>query len=328
MNQNRRRVLRHISGAAAWTAMLPHALQAAQDGFPSGPLRFVVPLNPGSGGDGSTRFIAERLGKLLGQPAVVENRPGGDFIIGVQALLNAPPDGHTLMMLSATAMVVNPIIRKDLPYDPLRDIRPLLATVNGTAALVTGAGSRFRTVADVMNAARKTPQSVSMGYYAQLYRVGGLMMEDMGKVRFSHVPYKGFTQESTDLIGGTLDLAFVDAGAALPAIRSGRLRALAVASRRRHPDLPEIPTLDERGFSGLDLPIWVGYGVSSKVPQARSEVLQRALLHVVSQPDFRAYTSQNGSLEVLALPGKELERRIAAETARYRRLLESAEKAG
>ncbi|MFC4521434.1 Bug family tripartite tricarboxylate transporter substrate binding protein [Cupriavidus pinatubonensis] len=324
MNQIRRRVLRHIGGAAAWAAMLPHASHAAQDGFPSGPLRFVVPLNPGSGGDGSTRFIAERMGKLLGQPAIVENRPGGDFIIGVQALLSAPPDGHTLMLLSATSMVINPIIHKDLPYDPLRDISPLATTANGTAALVTGTGSRFRTVADVMNAARKDPRSVSMGYYAQLYRVGGLMMEDMGKVRFSHVPYKGFTQESTDLIGGALDVAFVDAGAALPSIRSGRLRALGVASKRRHPDLPEVPTLDERGFPDLDLLIWVGYGVSAKVPQARAEVLQRALLQVVSQPDFRAYTSQNGSLEVLALPGKEVERRIAAETIRYRRLLENA----
>lgn len=328
MNQQRRRALRQIGGTMAATMLDAGVARAAQGQFPFAPLRFIVPVGPGSSADSSTRYIAERIGRMLGQPAIVENRPGADFLIGVQALLAAPPDGHTLMLISQTSMVVNPIIHKNLPYEPLRDIRPLVASVGAAATLVTGARSRFRSVADVLAAARQAPRTVSMGYYGQFYRVGGLMMEDMGKVRFSHVPYKSPPQEISDLIGGSLDVAFIDTGAALPLVRSGQLRALAVSSLSRQADLPDVPTLHESGLRGFDLFIWIGYGVSAKVPEARAQALQAALGRVMAQPDFRSFSARNGNMRVLATPGQELAQRIAAESARFRDLLEAAERGG
>jgi tripartite-type tricarboxylate transporter receptor subunit TctC len=329
MQDNRRNALRKIGAAfAAGSAgglLTPAARAQTPAKFPSSPLRFIVPVGPGSGADSSTRFIAERMGKLLGQPAIVENKPGGDYVIGVQALLNAPPDGHTLMMISQTSMVVNAIINKGFAYEPLRDIRPLVASAGGSPVLVTSAGSKYHSVADVVAAVRKEPRSVTMAYYGHFYRVCGLMMEEIGKLQFSHIPYKGASQAITDLVGGSVDLSFVDAGAALPMLRSGRLRALAVSSKSRHPDLPDLPTLDQSGFPGYDMFIWIGYGISSKVPDAQAQVLQSALMKVISQPDFAAFSTQNGNFSVLNMPGKELAVRIAAETERFRGLLQAAE---
>lgn len=329
MQDNRREALRKIGAAlAAGTGgglLTPAARAQATAKFPSSPLRFIVPVGPGSGADSSTRFIAERMGKLLGQPAIVENKPGGDYVIGVQALLNAPPDGHTLMLISQTSMVVNAIINKGFAYEPLRDIRPLVASVGGAPVLVTSASSRFHSLADVVAAARKEPRSVNMGYYGHFYRVCGLMMEEIGKLHFSHIPYKGASQALSDLVGGAVDLGFVDVGAAMPMLKSGRLRALAVSSKSRHLDLPDVPTLDQSGFPGYDMFIWIGYGISSKVPEAQAQVLQSALMKIIAQPDFATYSAQNGNLTVLNMPGKELAVRIAAETERFRGLLQAAE---
>lgn len=328
MHSDRRRALRRMGQAAAGCAAfatLPGWAQAPA-AFPSAALRFIVPVGPGSGADTSTRFIAERMGKLLGQPAIVENKPGGDFVIAVQALLNAAPDGHALMLISQTSMVVNPVINKSLPYEPLRDIRPLIASTGGNVALVTGENSKFKTVAGVVAAARKEPGSVSMGYYGHFYRVGGLMMEEAGKLRFSHVPYKGAAQEMADLVGGALDLAFIDVGTAMPLIKGGRLRALGVTGKTRNPEIPEVATLDESGFPGYELFIWVGYGVSRKVPEHTARILEAALTKVIDSPDYRAFAAQNGGLTVLSMPGKELSSRIISETERFRALIESAER--
>ena len=326
---DRRNLLQVLGAAAACFGLQPLAAIAQiatgkEDNFPSMPLRIIVPLGPGSGADASTRFIAERLSKLLKQPVIVDNRPGGDLIIGTQAMLNAPPDGHTIALLSQSTMVVNAILNKDLPYQPQRDIRPLVASSGGTAVLVTGAASKISSMEDVISLSRQSPKSLNLGNYGQTYRTAGLMMEDIAKLQFTHAPYKGVAPVINDLVGGTLHLAFMDPGAAVPLVKAGKLRALATTGRDRHPAMSEIRTLRESGFPGYEMVMWIGYGVSRKVPESRAQVLQAAFMKIVGDPEFAQFSQKNGQLQVLNTPGSELEKRISSETERFRGLLEAA----
>ena len=326
---DRRNLLQVLGAAAACFGLQPlsaiaQTVSGKEDNFPSTPLRIIVPLGPGSGADASTRFIAERLGKLLHQPVVVENRPGGDYVIGTQAMLNAPADGHTLLLISQTSMVVNSILNKELPYDPMRDIRPLVASAGGSVVLVTGSNSKLQSMTDVIQTSQRSPKSLNMGYYGQFYRVAGLMMEDMGKLQFTHAPYKGPSPVINDLVGGILDMAFMDAGTAIPLIKAGRLRALATTGRERHAAFSNIPTLHESGFPNYDLFIWVGYGVNRKVPEKHVQILQSALMKVIAQPDYAEFSEKNGNMVVMNTNGPNLGKRIVAETERFRRLIEAA----
>ena len=326
---DRRNLLQVLGAAAACFGLQPlsaiaQATTGKEEIFPSSPMRIIVPLGPGSGADASTRFIAERLSKSLKQPVIVENRPGGDYVIGTQAMLNAPADGHTLLMISQTSMVVNSILNKELPYDPMRDIRPLVASGGGSVVLVTGSNSKLQSMTDVIGSARKAPKTLNMGYYGQFYRVAGLLMEEIGKLQFIHAPYKGVSPVVNDLVGGTLDMAFMDAGTAITLIKAGRLRALATTGRERHVALPDVPTLHESGFPNYDLFIWVGYGINRKVPEKRAQILQSALMKIIAQPDYAEFSEKNGNVVVMNTNGVDLGKRIVAETERFRRLIEAA----
>ncbi|WP_340528677.1 Bug family tripartite tricarboxylate transporter substrate binding protein, partial [Cupriavidus necator] len=170
----KRSILSRVLGLGlACSLLLPALPVGAADNFPSRPLRFIVPLTQGSGSDTVTRVVAELVGKDLGQPAVVENRPGGDTVIAVQSLLNAPADGYSILMISPSAMVINPLVNDKLPYDP-REIRPLAAAIRASAVLVTGSQSPYKSFAHVVSAARKKPHALSIANYSYHYRLGAL----------------------------------------------------------------------------------------------------------------------------------------------------------
>jgi len=238
------------------------------DTFPSRPLRLIVPLTPGSGSDSVSRFMAERLGKELGQNVVVENKPGAETLIATQALLSAPADGYSLLMLSPTSMVINPLTKDKLPYD-VRDIRPLVSAIRATAVLVAGPASSYKNFKDVATAAGKQPKTVSFATYSSHYLLGALQLQQMANVEFNQVPYKGAAQVQTDLVGGAIDVALLDIGGALPLIRSGKLVPLATTGKARHPELPNVPTMNESGVAGYELTVWIGFGVLAKTPERR-----------------------------------------------------------
>lgn len=302
--------------AAATAAVAVHASD-----FPTRPLRIIVPLGQGSGTDSTTRFIADRLGSVLGQPVIVENRPGADMLIGMQTLLNAPADGYAMVVTTPTSMVINPLFNKSLPYDPQRDIRPLTTATRGAGVLVTGPGTTFRSLADAVAASRQAPGTVSMGYYGLYYRLGGLSLEQMAGVRFNNIPYKAAGPIFNDLMNGSVDMALMEVGSSLPLIRAGKLRALAVGGRQRHADLPEVPTMRESGFPEYDVTGWFGLGVRTQTPEPIARTLEEALRKVVTDPQFRAYVAQNGNSEVVGGSGQDAAAMIAADRARYAPLI-------
>ncbi|SCU96038.1 Extra-cytoplasmic solute receptor family protein 129 [Cupriavidus necator] len=317
MNMRFRRRLLGFAMAALLPGMAGMQTLHAET-FPSRPLRFIVPLGPGSGSDTITRLVARLAAPQLGQPVYVENKPGADSLLAVQALLSAPADGYSVMMLSPSSLVINPLIADGLPYDPVRDLRPVAGMIRVVAVLVTGSGSRLHSVADMIAAARQAPGSVSMASYSAHYRLGALQMQQQAKVAFNHVPYKSAAPVQTDLAGGTVDVALMDIGGALPLIASGKLRALAVTGKARHAQLPAVPTVSESGLPDYELYGWISLGVAARTPEPVVQALEAAMLKVMKQPEFSNYVTQNAGAEVFAVPGRDISALVAAETERYR----------
>lgn len=300
---------------------LPVQLVHAADPYPSRQVRFIVPLGPGSGSDTITRLAAKLVtAELGGQSTFIENKPGGDTVLAIQSLLASPADGYSVVMLSPSSMVINPLIIDNLPYDAQRDLRPLATMMRSAAVLVTGAASPYKTYADAMAAAKKSPRTVSMASYSNHYRIGALVLQQNAGVEFNAIPYKSPGQVQTDLMGGQVDLALLDIGGALPLIAAGKLRPLATTGKERHPKLASVPTVRESGLPNYDLYVWIGLGVAAKTPEPALKTLETALLKAMTQPEFRNYVTETAGGEVFTVGGKEMGEMIAAETARYRAL--------
>ena len=316
---NRRHTFR-LLGAALATPLLAMALPQAQaaDPFPSRPVRFIVPLGPGSGSDTITRLVARLVTpELDGQATLVDNKPGGDAVLAVQSLLAAPADGHSVLMLSPSSMVINPLINGSLPYDAQKDLRPLATMLRSAAVLVTGASSPYKSYPDVLAAAKKSPNGVSMASYSNHYRIGALMLQHGAGVQFNYIPYKTPGQAQTDLMGGQVDLALLDIGGALPLIASGKVRPLAVTGKERHPKLANVPTVRESGQPDFDLYVWIGLGVAAKTPERAVKTLEAALLKAMSQPEFKTYVTETAGAELYTVGSREMAEMIASESARY-----------
>ena len=301
-------------------AMMAAALtvQPAQaQPFPSRPVRVIAPLGPGTS-DNIIRLVARLAAVELGQPTFVDNKPGGDTLVAVQSLLSSPADGYSVLYVSPGSMVINPLVMENLPYDPQRDIRPLAGAMRSYSVLVTGAGSRFKSFVDVVAALRKTPKSVSMASYSAHYRLGALAMQQDAGVEFNHIPYKSAGQVQTDLMGGNVDVALIDVSGALPLVASGKLKALAVATRDRQPRFANVPTFRESGLPNFDHYVWTGFGISAKTPEPVARVLEAALLKAMRQPEYINYITQTVAAEVFTVSGKEFSTLIAAETVHYR----------
>ena len=281
------------------TTLLSPAVHAEPaDTYPSQPLRFIVPLGPGSGADTHTRALADGFQKLSGQPVVVENRPGADLILGTTTALNAPADGYSMVLITPSAVVINPLFQKELPYKP-EDIRPILHLTNNVGVMVTTANSRFNSLKDVLDEAAKAPENVSMGLYGNTYRLGARVLAKRAGVQFNDIPYKGFGPTINDVIGGTVDVALVDLGGALPLIQSGKLKALAIGSEERLDLVPDVPTVAESGFPGYSLYIFVGYGIHAGTPEPIAAKLEDLLQQVVQEQAFKdALTRHAGTLFV------------------------------
>lgn len=314
---HRRRRFTLAATAALATLAIPGAF--AQTG-PGGPVRFVVGLGPGSGADTGTRFIAERLKVLTGHPTVTENRTGGDQVPAVMEVLRQPPDGRTIMYITPTPALINPMINKELPYRQ-SDLRPVAMSSRGFAVMVTGPDSRFKSFTDVIAAAKSRPGEVSFANYGHHYRLGAISIEKMSGAKFNHVAYKGAAQANADVIAGVVDVHVTDIGGAIPLIKAGKLRPLAVTGKQRHPFLPEVPTIAESGYPNYNLYVWTGYAVSSKTPEPIVRKLEEDLLTIIRSPEYAAYNATQGGAEVVPMTGKEFAEVIAADTARVEEAL-------
>jgi tripartite-type tricarboxylate transporter receptor subunit TctC len=272
--------------ALALAAPLAFA-QAAN--FPSKPIRIIVPFNAGSGSDTGARVYGEILSKELGQPVIVENRPGGSGLLTIQAVKAAPADGHTIMLASNSPMTVNPVVMKDLPYDPVKDFRPISGLGRGAVAFIVRGDSPAKTVADLVSVAKAEKRSLVVGNYSAGYRLVAAWLGTASGTEVTHVTYKGGAQMMNDIIGSQLDTGAIDFGGAAPLIKEGRLRALAITGDKRHPDFPDVPTMKESGFPDFETYVWTSFFVRAETPDDITKKLADAMQKVLVSPEAKAY---------------------------------------
>ncbi len=272
---------------AAAAAALP-GLAAAQ-AFPSKPMKILVPFTAGSGADSSSRFYGEQLSKLLGQTVTVENKPGGSGVIAVQAVRQAPGDGHTILMGSNSPAVVNAITIKNLPYDPFKDLRPLYGLAISPVAFAVRADSPYKTMADVVAAAKKDGKPLQLGNYSAGYQLVAAWLGTASGLPVTHIPYKGGAQMLTDVIGGALDVGVIDFTGTIELMKGGKLRGLAITSPQRDPGFPAIPTMKESGFADFETSVWSAFFLKADTPDDVVEKLAAAIEKIMNSDAGKAY---------------------------------------
>jgi tripartite-type tricarboxylate transporter receptor subunit TctC len=296
-------------------AMLP--LPALAQAWPTRPLRLVCPDAPGGTTDQLARAIAELLARALGQPVLVENRAGANTIIGTQAVAQAAADGHTLLMASGASMVLNPLLYRRLPYDAARDLTTLAVMVETPLVMVVPAALPVRDVTDFVALARRQPVNfASVGVGNPIHLAGELFRAAAG-IEMQNVVYPGSAPALTALLAGDVQVIFDVVLTALPFIRDGRLRALAVTTAARLPVLPEVPTVAESGFPGYEATTWFGVAAPRGLAPDVEARLRSALATVQADAGFQA---RFGALGLVMLPPAEpqaIEAGLAREAARW-----------
>lgn len=275
-----------LYGAPALLAAPP--LTWAQPGYPAKPIRYIVPVAAGGGSDMVGRTVTERWGALLKQSFIVDNQGGGGGVIACQATARAAPDGYTLLQGYVATHGTSPATRK-LPYDPIKDFTPVGMIGATPNVLVVNAALPVRTVQEFIAYVRKNPGKVSYGSAGQgsLTHLTMELFKQQIDSFMVHIPYRGIAPAFTDLIGGQTQAMFPGLAAAMPHIRSGRVRPLAVTGLQRHPQFKDLPTLDESGFKGFDAQQWYGVVGPAGMPAAIVKQLNDTLAAVLAAPDLR-----------------------------------------
>ncbi|HXR59225.1 MAG TPA: tripartite tricarboxylate transporter substrate binding protein [Burkholderiales bacterium] len=285
--------------------------------YPTHPVRLVIPFSAGGLVDVPGRLIAARLSEALGQPVVVDNKPGAGSTIGADSVAKARPDGYTLMITSTTHVISANLYRK-LPYDPLKDFAPVMKLGEGPYVLLVHPSLGARSVAELIALARAQPgriDYVSSGNGSSQHLVAALFCA-LAHVELNHVPYKGSGQAMQDLAGGQVKVGFVGTPNALPHLKAGRLRALAVTTRKRSAELPEVPTLDEAGVPGYEATIWMGLFAPAGTPREILTKLETEVGRVLSQADAKAQMAATG-VEVSLSGAEEFSAFVRAEHEKW-----------
>jgi tripartite-type tricarboxylate transporter receptor subunit TctC len=316
----RRRTALGLAGLAVPALPGPAFAQS----FPERPVRYVVPFAPGGLTDTMARLLGARLGEIWGRPVVVENRAGGNAMIGADVVAKSPPDGHTLLAMTLTH-TVNASLFPNAPYDFARDLRVISVLGALPLVAVVRAEAPWRTLADLAAAARAralnggssgTGSPPHLGL--ELFRISAQAGQNI-----VHAPYRGGALSLTDLIAGSLDLIVSNLPECLPHIQGGRLRGLAVTAETRHPLIPDIPTVIEAGFPSLVITNWTGVAIPRATPEPVVAQLWAAIERAMADPDLRR-RAEGGGFTLVVSPPVEADRFALAEMARWAKLVADA----
>ncbi|MBO1113803.1 Bug family tripartite tricarboxylate transporter substrate binding protein [Bordetella petrii] len=316
------RAILALAGAAfgAWAGSAPARAQT----FPAHPVRIVVPFAAGGAVDSVARIIGDPLAARLGQPVIVENKPGNHANIGTHEVVRAQPDGYT-MLLGANGLATNPWLDKNLPFDPLKDLMPVARVGYAPLVLVVDAESPYRTLKQLLQAAHDRQGKMNYGSSG----VGGSghlaveMLKRTAGIQAMHIGYKGGVPALTDLIGGRLDFMMVNPLEAAPRVAAGNIRALAVASKQRIATLPDVPTFDEAGVPGFEATVWWGFLVPARTPAAAIDTLSRNLLAVLKDQKVQQRLAGVGAI-VDPQPPAGFGKFLETETRRWGEVIKSA----
>ena len=307
-----------LSGAAALAA-------ATDQPYPAKPIRLVVPFPAGGGTDIISRVVGNKLAETQKWVIVVDNRPGAGGNIGVDLTAKAPADGYTIVMGQTSNLAVNPTLYAKMPYDALKDFAPVVSVADAPLVLVVAAGSPFKTLADVVAAAKAKPGMVTLatpGIGTVAHLTGELFQKAAG-IKLQHVPYKGSSQAITDLLGGSIQLLMASVPTANGQIKGGNMRALAVTSEQRAADLPSVPTINESGYKGFDARTWFGLLAPAGTPPAVVAKLNAEVNKVLKMAEVREKIRTEGG-DVLGGTPEQFASMIKSEHVRWGKVVKES----
>ncbi len=301
------------------------SFSVAAEEFPTHPVTIISPYQAGGTSDIIARVVAQKLSESWRQSVIIDNRPGANGTIGVMAVVRAPADGYTMLAIASSGLTLNPLVFPALPYNVTRDLTPITVTGEVANVLVAYPGLPAATVPELVSLARAKPGAIIYGSQGlgSNGHVTGEMFKRRAGIELMHVPYKGSAPALNDLLGGQIQLMFDNLPSALPLIRAGKLKAIAVTTASRSPLLPDVPTIAETGFPGFDTSAWFAVLVPKATPASRQAEIERAVIAALKLPDARERLAAAG-IEVAANGSEALATRISRETAMWKDVVDSA----
>lgn len=309
-----------LAAASFGLAALP-----ARAEYPDKPLKLVIPFPPGGITDVIGRNLAHHAQQAMGQPMIVDNRPGGGGVIATDVVAKSAPDGATILLAAIGQAVVNPYLLKKLPYDPKADLTPVSLIAQGPNVLVVNAASPYKTLGDLLADAKKTPGALTFGSYgngSSPHLAAALLTERTG-ARFTHIPYKGAAPAMNDLLGGQTSFMFDSLITSLPQLKAGKLRALAVTSAARNALIPSVPTFAEAGVGDFTMLAWYGIFAQGKTPPAIVDRLNKEIVEFAATPAARKQFADQG-LELISDSPGEYAKFLAAEDRKWSAVIKRA----
>jgi tripartite-type tricarboxylate transporter receptor subunit TctC len=266
----------------------------AAEPYPVRPIRMIVGFAPGGGTDLTARPVAQKLSELLGQQVIVENRPGAAGNIATEQVVKAPPDGYTLLMGTIAALAINPSLYGDLRFDPETDLAPVIQVVDATNVLALHPSVPAGSVKELIALARQKSLSAGSSGIGATGHLSIELFNLMAGVKLVHVPYKGGGPAMSDLVGGQVNLIFATTASAIPHLKSGRIKGIAVTTAKRSALLPDLPTISESGLAGFDANNWYGLVVPAKTPRAIIDQLNAEVTKILAMPDVKTTLFNQG----------------------------------
>ena len=287
------------------------------------PLRLIVPFTPGTGIDIVARQLSPRLSQKLGRPVVVENRVGASGSIGTEAVVRANPDGNTLLV-SVNTLVMNRALSPNLPFDPLKDLTPVALTSWGELILVTPPKTGWKTAKELVQAAKNAPGRINYASpgVGTPHHMSMELFKNTAQVFITHIPYRGTAPAVTDLLGGQVDVMFLPIHVALAHVKTGRLAALAIGSERRHPLMPDVPTVAETGQGQVNVGMWFGVFAPKGMPTDLVNSLNRDINQILAGEDVKTAFSTQGMDPASATPA-EFARLVERDADKWARLVKA-----
>jgi tripartite-type tricarboxylate transporter receptor subunit TctC len=296
---------------------------AAQPAFPSKPIRIISPYQAGGTTDNLARLIGPRLTESWGQPVIVENRPGGNTVIGTEALVKSAPDGHTLICILTSHVIVPNLVPTS--YDAVKDFAAVATIASSALLVVTHPSVPAKTLQELISLAKSKPAQLNYasGGGGTVTHLTGEYFNMLAGVKTQHIPYKGSAPALTALIGGQVHMYYSPPLVGMPHIKSGRLRALAYTADARLPQLPQVPTAVEAGLKGFEVTTWYGLLAPAATPKEMIDKLSTEVAKVLAMPDMRARLTNQGMEPLISTP-EQFSARIKADLAKYTKIIKTA----
>jgi tripartite-type tricarboxylate transporter receptor subunit TctC len=321
----RHALLAALTSVAVLSLNAPVAAQSADD-FPNRPIRIIVPQAAGSGVDLQARALAQKMGELWGQTGVVENRPGANAIIGMEAVARAAPDGYTLVYAPVSSLTTNQFIYKKLPYDTLRDFAPITQTVANPLGAVSNPASGIKSLKDVVERAKANPGQVNYGSFGigNMTHLQGVLLSLAADIKMTHVPYRGQTPMVTDVLGGQVPFGFTTTAGVTDLVATGKLNLLATFGQERDDQFPGTPTPYEMGFKSAVVVGWAGLLAPAGTPPQIISKLHSGMVKALTSPDIKETIFKQGSKAVSSKSPEDFARYIKAESDKFHPVIKAA----